>query len=61
IHDVALAQLFVQRIIGLDQGNVVFDGAPSELSEDVLTQIYGEEDWSATIQKVEDENEEDAA
>lgn len=61
IHDVALAQMFVQRIVGLDQGTVVFDGAPNELTEDVLTQIYGEEDWSATIQKVEDEEEVDIA
>ena len=61
IHDVALAQMFVQRIVGLDQGTVVFDGSPGDLSEDVLTQIYGEEDWSATIQKVEDDDEEDAA
>ncbi len=61
IHDVALAQMFVQRIVGLDQGTVVFDGAPTNLTEDVLTRIYGEEDWSETIQKVEDDDEEDAA
>jgi phosphonate transport system ATP-binding protein len=61
IHDVALAQMFVQRIVGLDQGTVVFDGAPTDLTEDVLTQIYGEEDWSETIQQVEDDDEEDAA
>ncbi len=61
IHDVALAQMFVQRIVGLDQGTVVFDGAPKDLTEDVLTEIYGKEDWSETIQKVEDDAEEDAA
>ncbi len=61
IHDVALAQMFVQRIVGLDKGTVVFDGAPNDLTEDVLTKIYGEEDWSETIQKVEDDDEEDAA
>ncbi len=53
IHDVALAQMFVQRVIGLEFGSVVFDGAPDGLTPDVLTQIYGEEDWEATIQKDE--------
>ncbi|MHA7880519.1 MAG: phosphonate ABC transporter ATP-binding protein [Saccharospirillum sp.] len=47
IHDVVLAQQFTDRIIGLQAGQVVFDGAPSELTEAVLTQIYGEEDWTA--------------
>ena len=61
IHDVALAQMFVSRVVGLEKGTVVFDGAPEELTEDVLTRIYGEEDWSETIQKVEDDDEEDAA
>lgn len=56
IHDVALAQMFVARVIGLEQGRVVFDGAPEDLTPAVLTQIYGEEDWEATIAKVEDED-----
>ena len=47
IHDVVLAQQFSDRIIGLKAGQLVFDGAPSRLSEDVLTTIYGEEDWTA--------------
>ncbi|MFO7813916.1 MAG: phosphonate ABC transporter ATP-binding protein [Pelovirga sp.] len=51
IHDVALAQLFVQRIVGLRQGQVVYDGAPDGLTAEVLTDIYGAEDWSATIRK----------
>jgi phosphonate transport system ATP-binding protein len=54
IHDVALAQLFVQRIIGLRKGVVVFDGRPDQLSPDVLTEIYGAEDWSATIRKADE-------
>jgi phosphonate transport system ATP-binding protein len=49
IHDVALAQMYVQRIVGLTAGNVVFDGAPDALNSEVLTTIYGEEDWSQTI------------
>ncbi|PCJ07924.1 MAG: phosphonate ABC transporter ATP-binding protein [Rhodobacteraceae bacterium] len=61
IHDVALAQMFVSRIVGLKLGAVVFDGAPSDLTEEVLTRIYGDEDWSETIQKVDDDDEVDAA
>ena len=48
IHDVVLAQMFVQRIVGLRQGRVVYDGAPDGLSPEVLTEIYGEEDWTTT-------------
>ncbi len=47
IHDVVLAQQFSDRIIGLQAGHVVFDGPPAGLTEDVLTRIYGEEDWTA--------------
>lgn len=56
IHDVGLAQDFSDRIIGLSGAGIVFDGNPSELDADALTAIYGEEDWSATIRKVEDED-----
>ncbi len=47
IHDVQLAQLFVERVVGLRAGKVVFDGPPADLNADVLTRIYGEEDWTA--------------
>ncbi|NQW10550.1 MAG: phosphonate ABC transporter ATP-binding protein [Alphaproteobacteria bacterium] len=60
IHDVALAQQFVRRIIGLQAGVVVFDGNPADLDAEVLTRIYGEEDWSATIRKADDEESGDA-
>ncbi|MDI4666749.1 phosphonate ABC transporter ATP-binding protein [Xanthobacter autotrophicus] len=61
IHDVALAQMFVQRIIGLKAGRVVFDGSPEALDTAALTAIYGEEDWSRTIREVEDDAAEEAA
>ena len=54
IHDVALAQMFVERIVGLQAGEIVFDGSPDSLTSEVLTQIYGEEDWSETIEDVKD-------
>ena len=57
IHDVMLAQMFAQRIVGLRLGEIVYDGAPDGLTPAVLTEIYGEEDWEATIQKDEDAEE----
>ena len=57
IHDVLLAQMFSERIVGLQLGEIVYDGPPDGMSPDVLTQIYGEEDWEATIAKVDDEDE----
>ena len=55
IHDVMLAQMFAERIVGLQLGEIVYDGPPDDLTAEVLTKIYGEEDWSATIRKVDDE------
>ena len=57
IHDVALAQMFVSRVVGLERGTVVFDGSPEALTEEVLTRIYGEEDWSETIQAANEDEE----
>ena len=54
IHDVQLAQTYADRIIGLGSGRIVFDGTPDQLSHDVLTEIYGEEDWSTTIRDTDD-------
>ncbi len=58
IHDVLLAQMFSQRVVGLELGTIVYDGPPEGLTSDVLTQIYGEEDWEATIETVDEEEEE---
>jgi phosphonate transport system ATP-binding protein len=48
IHDVVLAQMFVPRIVGLTAGEIVYDGPAAGLTPDVLTRIYGEEDWTKT-------------
>ncbi|MCK5273755.1 MAG: phosphonate ABC transporter ATP-binding protein [Alphaproteobacteria bacterium] len=56
IHDVLLAQMFVPRIVGLRLGEIVYDGPAGGLTPDVLTEIYGEEDWEATIKKDPDED-----
>jgi len=60
IHDVLLAQDFVDRIVGLRNGELVFDGPPSALSPEVLTRIYGEEDWAA-LQRGQEREEESGA
>ncbi|MEM8790959.1 MAG: phosphonate ABC transporter ATP-binding protein [Pseudomonadota bacterium] len=61
IHDVALARMFVPRVVGLRFGEIVFDGPPTGLTPEKLTEIYGEEDWEATIEVVEDDDEVKAA
>ncbi len=42
IHDVLLAQMFAQRIVVLQLGEIVYDGPPGGLTPDVLTLIYCE-------------------
>lgn len=59
IHDVLLAQAFVERIIGLRAGEVVFDGPPEALDTAALTRIYGEEDWDAMRKQASDDAEEE--
>lgn len=59
IHDVLLAQMFSRRIVGLQMGEIVYDGAPDGLTPEVLTKIYGEEDWEATIEKPKDDDDDD--
>lgn len=46
MHDVPLAKMFADRVIGLRAGEIVFDGPPAKLDRAVLTEIYGEEDWT---------------
>jgi len=59
IHDVFLAQMFSQRVVGLELGSVVYDGKPEGLTPEVLTRIYGEEDWSATIKSTDEDDDDD--
>ncbi len=49
IHDVMLAQMFAERIVGLQLGEIVYDGPPTDLTAEVLTKIYGEEDSVVAI------------
>lgn len=59
IHDVVLAKQFSQRIIGLQDGKIVFEGSNTALDVDVLNTIYGEEDWDLKKKKNKDEDEDD--
>ena len=45
IHNVDLAKRFCQRMIGMTEGRVVFDGSPSQLTDANLKAIYGGENW----------------
>ena len=45
MHDVNLAARFADRMIGMTDGRIVFDGPPSALTTEVLATIYGGEDW----------------
>lgn len=53
IHDVVLATEFLPRIVGLRAGSVVFDGPASTVDHEVLTRIYGDEDWSAITHRLQ--------
>jgi len=43
IHDVSLAKRYADRVIGMSEGRIIFDDAPSALTSDILEQIYGGE------------------
>ena len=40
IHDVSLARAYADRIIGITQGAIVFDGRPADLDDRLLDRIY---------------------
>lgn len=40
IHQVELAKQFADRLVGIAQGEVVYDGVPEGLTDDVLDKIY---------------------
>jgi phosphonate transport system ATP-binding protein len=41
LHSLDLARGYCDRLIGLADGRLVFDGAPAELTEDVARRLYG--------------------
>jgi phosphonate transport system ATP-binding protein len=41
LHQIDFAREYAERIIGLSQGKLIFDGPPSALTDDIINQIYG--------------------
>ncbi|MDQ0299239.1 phosphonate transport system ATP-binding protein [Salibacterium salarium] len=41
VHDVTLAKSFATRVIGLSNGEIIFDGTPDQMGEGNLEMIYG--------------------
>ena len=41
LHQVDVAKQYSTRIIGLNDGNIVFDGTPEELTPERIAEIYG--------------------
>ena len=51
IHEVNFAEMFTQRVVGLNNGVIVYDKPAGRLNPESLTLIYGEEDWETTTAK----------
>lgn len=43
LHQVDVAMKFSDRIIGVNEGSIVYDGPPSEITNELLRTIYGAE------------------
>ncbi|SES81259.1 phosphonate ABC transporter ATP-binding protein [Thorsellia anophelis] len=43
LHSVELVQQYCTRVIGLAKGEIIFDGHPSDLTQEILNQLYGDE------------------
>lgn len=47
LHQVEYAQQFSDRVVGISDGKVVFDGSPAELTAARIAEIYGDDDPDA--------------
>jgi len=45
IHNVELGRRFADRVIGMSNGEIVFDGPPNKLQDSDLLKIYGGKGW----------------
>jgi len=61
IHNVEFARKYAQRIIGMAQGQIVFDGAPDQLMESDTNKIYLVEEDAAPGDRLETRHAEDQA
>ncbi|MFD1852130.1 phosphonate ABC transporter ATP-binding protein [Oceanobacillus bengalensis] len=54
IHHVELALEYANRIIGISKGQVVYDGAASEVNQDILDMIYGNNQKELEVSRKEE-------
>jgi phosphonate transport system ATP-binding protein len=47
LHDLDIAKDYCDRLIGMSQGKIVFDGAPETLTESTARELYGLETGKA--------------
>ncbi|KKI94137.1 phosphonate ABC transporter ATP-binding protein [Bacillus sp. SA1-12] len=52
LHQVDYAKKYATRIIGIKKGKVVFDGAPSRLTDELILDIYEGKESQMTLQGV---------
>ncbi len=45
LHQVELAREFGDRIVGMRDGRIVFDGTPADLTDEVVERLYGGARW----------------
>lgn len=57
LHQVDVAKKYSDRIIGLKDGKVLFDGKPEDLTSDMIHEIYGAKAGELMVDEVEDLNE----
>ena len=50
LHQVDYAKKYATRIIGIKQGMVVFDGSPSQLTDEMVRNIYEGKESQMTLQ-----------
>jgi phosphonate transport system ATP-binding protein len=42
LHTVGLARAYADRVVAFREGRIIFDGAPQQLTDSVLSDVYGE-------------------
>ena len=52
LHTLDTARAYCRRIIGMAAGRIVFDGAPEQLTETALREIYGEHEDGAFDERI---------
>jgi phosphonate transport system ATP-binding protein len=51
LHQIDLAREYADRIIGLNNGTIVFDGPPAALTSDAVQAIFEIDDTSPTLRR----------